>query len=208
LKQTLFGLPQLAAPEAGYAPFAMSPKAGMASVAMAAVIACAGMIAGPLASPAAAFHVPGAGYSGAVSGGGTISFSVSGDGSSVTNLTLSGVHTGNCTLGSKQYSQPIPITNNSFDNGEVNGSFPNVQGAYGHFSIVVFALPTSCRVAGTWSAITTADPAGSEECRSALAQLRKRKRALTKAKRTGSEAKIATARAKWRKARSRRDEVC
>src|SRR3954463_11815800 len=106
------------------------------------VVACAALIAGLLASPAAAYHIPGATYTGYVSGGGSISFSISGDGSSVTNLTLMGpIVDGNCTLASKSYSQPIPITNNSFDNGEVSGSFPNVQGAYGHTSVPVFAIP-------------------------------------------------------------------
>src|SRR4051812_16684191 len=96
-------------------------------------IVCAGLIVALMASPAAAFHIPGASYSGNVSGGGTISFSVSADGSSVTNLALTGpIGRPDCTVDSRQYGQPIPITDQSFDNGEVSGSFPNVQGAYGH----------------------------------------------------------------------------
>jgi hypothetical protein len=161
-----------------------------------------------LASPAAAFHIPGADYSGAVSGGGSITFSVSRDGSSVTNLTLTGIQAGDCTVSSKQYPGPTPITSNAFDNGEVSGSFPNVRGAYGRFNVPGSSLLSSCRVAGTWSAITGADPAGSAECKAAKAQLRKRKRALTKARRSGSEAKIRKARGKWEKARSKRDQLC
>jgi hypothetical protein len=176
--------------------------------AVASAIVCGALIACLLPSAAAAFHIPGADYSGAVSGGGSIGFSVSGDGSSVRNLTLTGVHSGDCTLSSKQYPGPTPITSNAFDNGEVSGSFPNVRGAYGNFNILVSGLLSSCVVTGTWSAITSADPAGSEECKAAQAQLRKKKRALTKARRGGNEAKIKKARGKWRKARSKRDQFC
>jgi hypothetical protein len=176
--------------------------------AVATAIVCGALIACLLPSVAAAFHIPGADYSGAVSGGGSIGFSVSGDGSSVRNLTVTGVHSGDCMLSSKQYTEPTPITSNAFDNGEVSGSFPNVRGAYGRFNVLVSGLLSSCRVTGTWSAITTADPAGSAECKAAQAQLRKKKRALTKARRSGSLAKIRKARGKWEKARSKRDQVC
>jgi hypothetical protein len=176
--------------------------------AVASAIATGALLACLLPSAATAFHIPGAGYSGAVSGGGSIGFSVSRDGSSVTNLTLSGIHRGDCMLGSKQYPEPTPITGNAFNNGEVSGGFPNVQGAYGRLNILVSGLLSSCRITGTWSAITRADPAGSAECKAALGQLRKKKRALTKARRGGSLAKIRKARGKWRKARSKRDQFC
>jgi hypothetical protein len=176
--------------------------------AITSAIACGALLACLLPSAAAAFHVPGAAYSGAVSGGGSIGFSVSTDGSSITNLTLSGIHAGDCTLGSKQYPGPTPIANNSFNNGEVSGGFPNVQGAYGRLNILVPGLLSSCRITGTWSAITRADPAGSEECKAAQRQLGKKKRALTKARRGGNPAKIKKAQGKWRKARSKRDQVC
>jgi hypothetical protein len=170
-------------------------------------IACAVLIAGLLASQAAAFHIPGAGYSGAVNGGGSISFTVSRDGSSVTNLTLTGIHMGDCTLDSKQYTQSTPIINQTFDNGEVSGSFPNVQGAYGHLNVPGFGFP-SCRITGTWSATTSASPSGSAECREAQAQIKKRKRALRKAEQKGNQAKIKKLRKRWSQARSRRDQVC
>jgi hypothetical protein len=176
--------------------------------AVASAIVCGALLACLLPSAAAAFHIPGADYSGAVSGGGSIGFSVTKDGSSVTNLTLTGVHAGDCSLGSKQYPGPMPITNNAFDNGEVSGSFPNVRGAYGRFNVLVSDLLSSCRITGTWSAITSADPAGSAECKAAQAQLRKKKRALTKARRGGNAVKIRKARGKWRKARSKRDQFC
>jgi hypothetical protein len=173
------------------------------------VICLAGAATCLLATPAAAFHIPGADYSGYASGGGSISFTVSSDGSSVTNLALNGpIRTGDCTLSSAHYSQPVPIRNNNFDNGEVSGGFPNVRGAYGHFSIPVAGFPTSCRVAGTWSAITAADPAGSAECKKAQARVRKKKHALNRAKRRGNEAKIRKLRAKWARARDARDLVC
>src|SRR3954462_12028797 len=150
---------------------------------LAAAIASRALITSLLVSPAAAFHIPSAGYSGAVGGGGTISFSVSTDGSSVTNLILTDIHRGDCALSSKQYPQPIPITNNTFDNGEVSGGFPNVRGAYGRLSIPVSSLTSSCTIATTWSAITSASPSGSAECKAAQAQVRKAKAALSNAQR-------------------------
>jgi hypothetical protein len=175
---------------------------------IASAIACA-VIGGVLASPAAAFHIPGAAYSGQVAGGGNISFSVSADGSSVTNLTLTGPIPGpSCTLDSRQYSQPAPITDHGFNNGEVSGSFPNVQGAYGHLNVVVSGLFGDCRLTNGWSAVTRTDPAGSEECKSARARARKWKRALAKAKRSGNEPKIKKLQKKWKHARARRDQFC
>ena len=175
----------------------------MVLVAMAAPIA-----AGLLASPAAGFHIPGGGYSGAVGGGGTISFSVSSDGSSVTGLTLSGIQSGSCTLASKQYSQPTPITNNTFYNGEVSGDFPNVRGAYGRLRISVSGIPNSCTIATTWSAITNADPSGSAECKAAQAQVKKAKRALHRAKKMGNQSKVRKRRKKWNSAKRKRDQYC
>jgi hypothetical protein len=185
----------------------MSGKVRGASAAIA--IAFATLVAGQLAAPAAAFHIPNAAYSGYASGGGSISFQISSDGSSVTNLTLNGpIESNGCTTGTKQYSQPIPISNNSFDNGEVSGSFPNVRGAYGHFNIAVAGLPMSCRVTGTWSAITGASPAGSKECKQAQAKTHKIKRALRRAERRRDESKVRKLGGKWRKARAKRDQYC
>jgi hypothetical protein len=172
-------------------------------------IVCVVLSFGLMAASAAAYHIPAASYSGQVAGGGTISFSVSGDGSSVTNLALSGpVGRPACAVSSRQYSQPIPITNNSFDNGEVSGNFPNVQGAYGHLNIVVSDVLSSCRITNSWSAVTRADPAGSEECKTAQAQVKKWKRALSRAKKRGNEAKVKKLRKKWSWARDHRDQVC
>ena len=174
----------------------------------------AALTAGLLASPAAAFHIPGADYSGYASGGGTITFSVSKDGSAVTNLTLNGpIEINSCTLGTTHYDQPIPIKRNSFDNGQVSGGFPNVRGAYGRFNIPgsrdpLSNLTSSCRVAGTWSAITGADPSGSKECKQARRKAKRRKRALSRAKRSGNASAIKKARGRWEKARSKRDQFC
>src|SRR4051794_34289964 len=168
-----------------------------------ASIACVALLAGLSAAPASAFHIPSASYGGNVSGGGTISFTVSGDGASVTNLTLTGpIGRPACSVSSKQYSQAIPIANNTFDNGEVSGGFPNVQGAYGHLNIVVPGLPSSCRISETWSATTGASPTGSAECQAALVQVKRAKKALTKAKRTGKRSKIKKRRAQWSAAKS------
>jgi hypothetical protein len=176
---------------------------------IASAVSCVAVLAAALASPAGAFHIPGAQYSGYVSGGGSISFTVSGDGAAVTNLTMTGpITAGNCTQGSKQYAQPIPISNNSFDNGEVSGGFPNVRGAYGRYSFVVPGVLSSCRITGTWSAITGASPRGSRECRSAQAHLKKIKRRLRKANASGNRGKIRKLGGKWRKARAKRDQFC
>jgi hypothetical protein len=172
-----------------------------------AAIACAVAIAGLGAAPAAAFHIPGASYGGEASGGGSITFSVSRDGKSVTNLTLTNLHSVTCDASSAQYAQ-LPITKNSFNNGQVSGSFPNVQGARGRFDIPVSTLLTSCRVTGTWSAITTANPKGSQECKTAQARVKKWKRARRRAKRLGSPAKVRKAQGKWLKARAKRDQYC
>src|SRR6476620_3611818 len=171
-------------------------------------IVCTALIAGLFAAPAAAFHIPGATYNGFVSGGGTISFRVSDDGSSVTNLTVGPIETEACSMGTKQYSGSTPIANNSFNNGEVSGSFPSVQGAYGHTDIVVFGIPSSCRIRATWGAWTNASPAGSQECKAAQAEVKKWKRALNKAKKTGNEKKLKKLRGRWAAARDQRDREC
>ena len=170
--------------------------------------AVAGLIVGLYPSAASAHHIPGAGYSGYVTGGGTISFSVSSDGSSVTDLSLAGpIVTLSCTLSSASYPGPIPIANHAFDNGDVSGSFPNVQGSRGSYDIFVPALPP-CRAVGTWTATTRADPSGSEECQAALAELKRTKRALRKAMRRGKKAKISRLRKQWWQARTARDREC
>jgi hypothetical protein len=159
-------------------------------------------------SSAGAFHIPGADYSGAVGGGGTISFVVSSDGSSVTNLSLTGIQGVNCSLPSKQYTQPIPIAGNNFDNGEVSGGFPNVQGAHGHLRVGVPGLLSSCTIETTWSAITRVSPRGSAECQVAQANVKQAKKALHKAKKTGNRAKINKRYAEWATARGTRDQYC
>src|SRR3954453_18330074 len=172
-------------------------------------IACAAVASAVLAAPAGAFHIPGATDSGSVSGGGTISFRVSADGSSVTNLPLDGpIGRADCSVSSRQYSQPIPITNQSFGNGEVSGVFPNVRGAYGRYNILVSNLTGSCRVTGTWSATTPADPSGSDECKAARTQTKRAKRALNRAKKAGNRHQIKKRRHKWTVARSKRDQFC
>ena len=178
--------------------------------ALASAFACATLVIGVAASRAEAFHIPGAGYSGSVSGGGTISFSISGDGSSVQNLTLNGPIEGpGCTVSGAHYDA-IPITNNTFNNGEVSGGFPNPRGADGQFNLP--GTPTdllgSCRVAGTWSAITGASPNGSAECKAAQKQVKRWKRARRKAKRSGNQVKFKRAQKKWAKARALREKYC
>ena len=173
-------------------------------------IACAALLTGLLASPAAAFHIPGAAYSGPVSGGGSISFMVSGDGASVTNLALQGPIDGDtCTLNFASYTRPVAINSNAFSNGEVSGSFSSVQHAQGTLNITEsFGGGFFCHISQTWSAATSASPAGSAECQSANAEVKRLKGQLSKAKKTGNEAKVKKLQKKLKRAKNNRSLVC
>lgn len=172
-------------------------------------------------SSAAAFHIPGATYNGTHAGGGTVSFTLTADGSGLTNFTIGGPVQGNvCTFGGSSitFTQPLPIVNHAFSSSSgpttLNGSFPGVQQASGSFRIKTFP-PFSCD-SGTvsWAARTTASPAASEECKSAKAavdnastKLRVAERKLRKAKKAVKEAETPSAkekaRSRLRKARAR-----
>jgi hypothetical protein len=171
-------------------------------------------------SPAAAFHIPGATYNGTHAAGGTVSFTLTADGSGLTNFAVGGPVQGNvCTFGGStiNFVQPLPIVNHAFNSSSgtttLSGSFPGVQQASGSFRIKTFP-PFSCD-SGTvsWTARTTASPAASEECKSARAavddasmklemaerKLRKAKKAVKKAKTPSAKNK---ARSRLRKARA------
>lgn len=170
---------------------------------------------------AAAFHIPGATYNGTHAGGGTVSFTLTADGSGLTNFAIGGPIQGNiCTFeGSTiNFVQPLPIVNHAFNSASgtttLNGSFPGVQQASGSFRIKTFP-PFSCD-SGTvsWTARTAASPAASEECKdanaavdSASGKLKMAKQKLRKAEKAVKKAKIPSAkkkaRSRLRKARAR-----
>lgn len=120
------------------------------------------------ASTAAAFHIPGATYIGTHSGGGAVIFDVSADGSTVTRFRVEDYKTEFCEVAFIQHTGGTPIVNNSFTFSSgllefsYSGTFPGVQLAQGTFN------DTECETGTlTWTARTTASPAGSAECISA-----------------------------------------
>ncbi len=118
-------------------------------------------------STASAFHIPGATYIGTHSGGGAVIFDVSADGSTITRFRVENYKTEFCDVA--VFELPgAPIVNNSFSFSSAalkfsySGTFPGVQLAQGTFNDTECATGTL-----TWTARTTASPAGSAECISA-----------------------------------------
>jgi hypothetical protein len=173
------------------------------------------------APPAFANHIGGATYNGTHSQGGTMSFTVTPDGSGVSSFTYAGPIQGDICSQSgttSTYFQPIPIVNHAFsDPGEpgpaVSGSFPETQKASGTFKVQSSFgcdFPTL-----TWTATTTATPpapspppggtpppAGpqfSERCADARAAARRARRAVARAKKAVRQASGHDARAKAKK---------
>lgn len=179
---------------------------------VASLASLAALISGLLlASPAAAFHIPGAPYSGPVSGGGTITFSVSPDGSSVTDLSLNGPIDGDtCTLNFAHYLNPAPITNNSFNAiGEVSGTFSSIQHAQGTINITEsFGFGDFCHISQSWTAATGASPTGSAECQAAIANVNSVKQQLKKAKKTGNKKKVKKLKKKLAEANNAKSQFC
>lgn len=174
-----------------------------------------------IASSATAHHIPGATYNGTHAGGGSVSFTVTPDGSGLSSFSVGGPVQGNiCTFGGSTitFTQPLPIVNHAFNSSggttTVNGSFTGVRQASGNFRIKTFP-PFSCDSGPvSWTAGTTASAAGSEECKNAQAAVsaakaklkkaakavRKAKKALKDADTPGEESK---AKSRLRKAKAR-----
>ena len=133
-----------------------------------------------LASTAPAFHISGATYTGATSAGGTVNFAVSGDGQSISQIGFTDPGPA-CPFASFTLFGSVPITNHHFSGSSsgsktaFNGDFASKQSAQGTLS----GAAAMCQL--TWSATTTASPAGSEECKDAQAELKKAKKAVKKA---------------------------
>jgi hypothetical protein len=101
-----------------------------------------------IAPPAGANHVAGGTYNGAVTGGGSITFSVSGDGTMVTSLTVSGVPAcpGTYTFSNLPIDASHAFTGTS-GNASVNGTFPSVGTAAGDFAVAL----TGCQGRVPWT---------------------------------------------------------
>jgi hypothetical protein len=134
------------------------------------------------ASTAMAFHIPGAFYTGTHSDGGTVSFLVSPDGAQVTGFRIEDYETEFCDVDFIRHNAGAPIVNNAFTFSSgllefgYSGSFPGVQLAQGTFS------DTECETGTlTWTARTTASPAGSAECIAAQAPATEAETALVAA---------------------------
>jgi hypothetical protein len=162
---------------------------------------------------AAAFHIPGATYNGTHAGGGTVSFTVTPDGSGLSSFSIGGPVQGSiCTFGGSTvtFVQPLPIVNHAFNSSTgtttLNGSFGGVRQASGSFRIKTFP-PFACDSGTvTWTAQTAASPAGSEECKNATVAVdgarqreAKAKSRLKKASRAVQKAGTPSAKAKARK---------
>jgi len=117
-----------------------------------------------VAPPASANHIAGATYNG-TSQGGTVSFTVTPDGSGISNFNVGGPIQGDfCTFSNitTNYVQPLPITNHTFSDTTapftVTGSFPGVQSASGTFRMKTSG-PYPCDTGDvSWNATTTAQP--------------------------------------------------
>jgi hypothetical protein len=109
-------------------------------------------------SSARADHIPGAFYTGTHSGGGTVEFSVSADGRSITGFTIT-YPPGTCRF-PKAFASPTPISGHSFSGGlnalSWTGSFTGVQTASGTFTVV--PNYPDCLGTVSWTARTTASP--------------------------------------------------
>ena len=131
--------------------------AGMATVTVACLIA---ILTGPHAS---AQPIAGATYTGTISGGGTVDFTVSGDGSQVQGFTAYDVHGDVCEFeGANPFPIPLDIVGDSFGPGipglyEVSGSFPSESNAEGTLRLVLDEPPCDSGVLH-WKATTPSTP--------------------------------------------------
>jgi hypothetical protein len=161
------------------------------------VSTCAMLIVFGLAASAQAFHVPGAAYNGSVIGGGTIQFSVSPDGSSVSGLQINNVQGNFCTFIFAQDPNPTPIVNHAFGKPSgsfsYSGSFPSKQSAQGTLS-VTSATGSGCTTGPrSWTANTSSPATGTQECIGAQSAV------------DAAQKKVADAKKKVKKAEGRKE---
>ncbi|UCH87113.1 MAG: hypothetical protein JSU97_01580 [Dehalococcoidia bacterium] len=128
-----------------------------------AVVAAACLIAILTGPPASAQPIAGATYTGTVSGGGTVDFTVSGDGSQVQGFTAYDIPGDTCEFqGANPFPIPLDIVGDSFGPGipglyEVSGSFPGESNAQGTLRLVLDEPPCDSSTLN-WTAATSAPP--------------------------------------------------
>jgi hypothetical protein len=116
----------------------------LAATTVVAVACLTAILPGPHAS---AQPIAGATYTGTVSGGGTVDFTVSGDGSQVQGFTAYNVPGDVCGFGgANPFPIPLDIVDDSFGPGfpglfEVSGTFPSEGAAQGTLRLVQEAVP-------------------------------------------------------------------
>jgi hypothetical protein len=122
-----------------------------------------------IAAPEAlANHIAGATYNGTHAQGGTVSFTVTPDGTGISSFSAGGPVQGDyCSFpsgSSTTYGQPLAITNHAFTDTTgpftKSGTFPGVQSASGTFRIKTPSFPGPACDSGdvSWTATTTAPP--------------------------------------------------
>jgi hypothetical protein len=115
----------------------------------------------------AAEHIPGATYSGAHTGGGSVEFDVSGDGSGITRFAATNIPGDNCTFDSLEinFVTPVPIVNHSFSRQvtsglSFDGSFASPGAASGTLrarqAAIPFVSPACDSGTLNWNASTNA----------------------------------------------------
>lgn len=143
------------------------------------------------ASPTHAHHIPGATYVGTHYAGGSVTLTVSADGSGITSFSATNVPGFSCTITSfsTSFGAAPPITDHTFGFSTggstfgMQGSFPALQRVEGTF--YAQGGCTSRGPDGTpnvpFSASTTASPAGSIECQTATQAVQSAQQAVNKA---------------------------
>jgi hypothetical protein len=133
-------------------------------VSIAVIVAALAWLA---AAPADANHIPGATYRGTHSGGGTVQFTVSADGTRVTFYGVFGIPTsggGTCFAATAPEFAGIPIVNHSFaSSGEFvfTGSFPRAGVAQGTLAYRNAPSPCGTTATFTWTATAGSSPSPS-----------------------------------------------
>jgi hypothetical protein len=160
-----------------------------------AVVAATTLLLVGGASTASAFQIPSAQYTGTHSAGGAVSFRVSHDGNAIREFRIENYQTEFCDVEFVQHLGSAPIVNNAFSFASVaeefsySGTFPGVQLAQGTFT------DDECATGPlTWSASTTASPAGSAVCIAAQGPATEAEAAYAAA-----QAKVAQANAKLKR---------
>jgi Ca2+-binding RTX toxin-like protein len=130
-----------------------------------------GSVALVAVSSAGANHIAGATYNGTLTGGSSLSFTVTSDGTGVSGMSAAGPIQGStCTFSnvSVNYVTPLAITNHTFNDSSppltFSGSFPSNGTATGTFRINSAGCDTGNLA---WNASTTPKPAAKCKGRSA-----------------------------------------